>query len=498
MSTGPSQDRSAWDFVNKGSRYMLLDNLSKGLEPVLVLLCAKLYAGGEWGFFKYFESVILLLVRLSVAGLDRGVVWIYSRRDGDAVFLRAFSRAVNLAVLLGVFFASLSALQWLGYLPAIGPIAKGSAGGSGLDIACYLAAVPLQAATLIFLQAFLNKKALFPVLLIRNLAVPLMALGPAALLSFTPLKPHGLALPYLLGSLAGVVLSAVFFFRVYPVTLKDWALGAWIPRDLLKFSLPLASTDFLMSFAYRVDILLLGRYAGLAGVEVYAVVVMIANSLRSIRQSFDGIMLSVFSAKSAGPRTGDLAPGQVRAFNYASWLVLTLQLPFLPLSLLFGSEILALVSQAYAGGARILSIALAFNLAITVTSFYSQLITGLGKTWVIPMAQGVFFAFSLGLNLLLIPRMGTEGAAWATGIAALLAGAPCIWAVAKETRTLVVKWEFFLPLFGAAAWFIPVMALDWKLGLALPVKAAAFAVALGAYAFLSRRAWRRFNAATPG
>lgn len=496
MPESPSPDSSARDFINKGSRYMLLDNLSKGLEPVLVLLCAKLYAGGEWGFFKYFESVILLLVRLSVAGLDRGVVWIYSRRDGDAGFLRAFSRAVNLVFLLGVLFACVSALQWLGWLPAIGPIDRGKGGADGLAIACYLCAVPLQASTMVFLQAFLNKKALFPVLLIRNLAVPLLALGPAVLLAFTPLKPHGLALPYLLGSLGGFILAASFFFRIYPVKLRDWALGAWIPRDLIRFSLPLATTDFLMSFAYRIDILLLGRYAGLAAVEVYAVIVMIANSLRSIRQSFDGILLSVFSARDrqAVPGSAPVSPEQERAFNYASWLVLTLQAPFLPLSLLFGNEILGLISEAYAGGGRILSIALAFNLAITVTSFYSQLIIGLGRTWVIPMAQGVFFAGSLGLNLLLIPRLGAEGAAWATGIAALAAGAPCVFSVARETRSLVVRWRFFLPLLAASAWFAPVLAAHGFLELEPVARAAAYAAALGAYAWMSRRAWRRFNA----
>ena len=43
---------------------MLLDNVSKAAEPLLVLLCARAYAGGEWGMFKYYESLILLLTRL--------------------------------------------------------------------------------------------------------------------------------------------------------------------------------------------------------------------------------------------------------------------------------------------------------------------------------------------------------------------------------------------------------------------------------------------------
>ncbi len=108
------------EFINRGSRFMFLDNVSKAVEPLLVLLCAKVYADGEWGMFKYYEALILLLTRLGSLGLDRGVVWIYARCENDCVFLRRFSRCVNLVFLLSSLLFALALAQHSGYLPAFG------------------------------------------------------------------------------------------------------------------------------------------------------------------------------------------------------------------------------------------------------------------------------------------------------------------------------------------------------------------------------------------
>src|SRR5690606_12725438 len=118
---------------------------------------------------------------------------------------------------------------------------------------------------------------------------------PAIALAFTPLRENGVAVPYLAGSAVGFGLGAFWFARAYSLRPGQWSWSAKVPRDLLRYSLPLGSTDFFMAFAYRVDVIVLARFAGLAAVEVYTVVVMIANTLRAIRQSFDGILLSVFS-----------------------------------------------------------------------------------------------------------------------------------------------------------------------------------------------------------
>lgn len=477
-------------FINRGTGFMILDNASKAAEPLLVLLCAKAYAGGDWGVFKYYESLALLLTRLAALGLDRGVVWMYSRCADDGEFVRRFSRAANAVLLLALGLAGLVLLQRLGAMPDLFDWRDKLPSAGPLQLILFLAAVPVQALTLLFLQAFLNKRVLMEGLLIRNLAVPVAIFGPALALSYTPWKGIGLALPYLLGNLAGLALAAAFFFRIYRVRAAAWSPLPGVSRDLLRFSLPIASTDVFMSFAYRVDLLLLGRYSGIQAVEVYAVITMISNTLRSFRQSFDGIILSVFSSEGAGRVT----PDQRRHFNYATWLVTTVQLPFLSAAVIFGREILGLVAPVYASGYRVLIIAMAFNLLITPGAFSGQLLVGLGRTLLIPVAQGCFFVASVGLNLLLVPRYAAEGAAAATGLAHLLGGMVSFAGIWAYSRSFILDGSFLRPVaLGALLLAVPAAVhLHLRPGLAPDILL--FAAAAGLYAWRARVDWRRFNA----
>jgi O-antigen/teichoic acid export membrane protein len=484
------QVRADRKFINNGSVFMIADNLSGALGPLLVLLCARLYAGGAWGFFKYYESILLLLTRLAAVGMDRGVVWIYSQRDGEHSFVRVFSRAMNFVMLFGVVLALLAGAHWLGWFPGWSGFAHDAPGATGFNITCYLASIPFQAGTLLLLQALLNKRRLLPQALVRNILVPLATLGPAAVLAFTPMRAYGLAVPYLFGSLLGFGVSLFYFMRAFPSSRKDWSGSAKVPRDMIRFSLPLASTDFAMSMAYRMDILLLGRFVGLQAVEVYSVIVMIANTLKSVRQSFDGIMLSVFSkGKSRTPK-----PEQIRHFNYANWMVLSLQLPFLPLALLFGRELLGVVSPLYAAGALILPLVIFFNLSSTLGAFSGQFVTGMGRTWIIPVSQASFFTVSLGLNLLLVPRFGMAGAAVATGLAGVtgaLVSTIGVWRLNGRS-------PFLAPYLARSGMQILLLAPAMALGLAgatsLVTRISVLVLCLGAFYWITRAGWRKFNA----
>ncbi len=478
-------------FINRGSGYMLLDNASKALEPLLVLLCAKAYAGGEWGVFKYYESLALLLTRLASLGLDRGVVWVHSRCGDEAAFLRIFSRCAKLVFLVCCGLGAAVFVQHLGLVPDLfGWKGKLPAAGT-LQLACFLAAVPVQALTLLFLQSYLNKRALMQGLLVRNLAIPSVIYGPALLLSYTSAKPYGLALPYLLGNLAGLALAAFFFFRLY-ARRPRWSLAPGASRNLFRFSLPLASTDFFMSFAYRIDLLLLGRYSGIQAVEIYAVINMISNTLRSLRQSFDGIMLSVFSSENRGR----VSESQRRNFNYATWMVTSLQIPFFFLAIIFGRELLGLISPVYSEGYHVLAIAVFFGLLITPGAFSGQLLVGLGRTIVIPASQVSFFLSTLALNLLLIPRYGAEGAAAATGTGTFIGGMVAFAGIWRYSGSFMLMPSFLRPLVVEAAILAVPATVHFWLRPGLPVDIAIFGASLGCFCLYVRAQWRGFNART--
>lgn len=490
--TDPGAD-DARAFIRKGSAFMVLDNVSKGLEPVLALLCAKLYVGGEWGTFKYFESLVLLLTRLCSLGLDSGVIWIRSRCADDREYVAKFSRTFNFVALASMILLALAFLQSRGCLPSFGRLAKGMSLPPPGEMLVFLACIPLLALTTLLTQSFVTRRELGYGLVIRNFAVPAAIYGPAVALAFTPLRDRSLAACYLAGNLVGFALAGWGFARLYRDALGAWSASAAIPRDMLRFSLPISTTGLVMSLAVRMDILLLARFVGASGIEIYSVVVMISNTLRSLRQSMDNVMLSVFSGKSAGP----LDESRREHFNYATWLVMTLQIPFLFLAACFGRELLALLGPLYAEGYWVLLTAMAFNLLVTLGAFSLQMVLGIGKTFLVPVSQGVFFAFSVGLNLLLIPRIGALGAAVAMGTANALGVLVCF----AGARRYAGSWFFRAGHLSAialeAACFLPAVLPLFLREPPLIARAGAFALSLALFAAFSRRNWKKWSPFAP-
>lgn len=474
-------------FIRKGSAFMLLDNISKGLEPLLVLLCARLYAGGEWGVFKYFESLVLLLTRLCSLGLDTGVIWIHSRCADDREYVAKFSRTFHFVALATLALAGLASLQRWGLIPGFGSVAGGLPPPSPWETVQFLACIPLLALTTLLTQSFVNRRELAYGLIIRNFAVPTLLYGPAVGLAFTAFKDRALAACYLAGSLGGFLLAGWGFVRLYRGSLGAWTASALIPREILRFSLPISTTGIVMSLATRMDILLLARFSGTAGVEIYSVITMISNTLRSLRQSMDNVMLSVFSAPA---RDGGVS--RRRHFNYATWLVVTLQIPFFFLAACFGRELLGLLGAHYAKGHVALVVSMAFLLVVTLGAFSLQMILGIGRTFLVPVSQGVFFAFSVALNFLLIPRLGALGAALAMGIANLAGMLVCFAGERRYGGSWFLEARLLAVLALQAALFLPAVVptlLGNFLpgGTSWPMRIGAFALSLGMFVPFARR-----------
>jgi O-antigen/teichoic acid export membrane protein len=485
------EDRSTERFIRKGSRFMIWDNATKVLDPLLVFTCAGLYAGGDWGTFKYYESLMILLMRFSILGLDKGIIWIYSRAKEPGAFIKEFSRCINITFILSLVFCTGILLYHWGYLPLQWSRLKAPIQISPLYLGLFLASVPLQIMTLLFLQALINKKVLFPTALVKNIVVPLGTYFLALLLYFTPARPHALGLSFLFGWCAGGIVAGSVFFYYFRPRLRDWSPYP-IPRmKLLKFSLPLASTEFFMSFAVRVDLLLLAQYAGVKIVEVYSIIVIISNSLRSLRQSFENILLAVFS-KAKNNRVNR----ETRSiYNYVCWLILSIQIPVFFLFLFFGKELLGLISSDYAIGHRVLVIATFFIMVNTPGAFSGPLIMGLGKTLIIPVSQATFFLLSVALNYLLIPSFGAEGAAMATGFAIFIGGLICFFSSNYFADKFLIDYHYVLMLVPGVIVFLPSLLLVLSYPAGLFLKTGAFCLPALVSGIYSWHHWRRSHGA---
>jgi O-antigen/teichoic acid export membrane protein len=151
--------------------------------------------------------------------------------------------------------------------------------------------------------------------------------------------------------------------------------------------------------------MLVGSLAGIRAVEVYNVVVMIGNSLNSIRESFDGILLSAFSRSGEGRFTADLR----ERLNRATWTVGNIVGLALLGTVLWGRPALDLLASQYGEGYPVL-VAMALLTWVNVHGDLSGvMLQGLGRSRAWGLAQVTGFCLNVLANFLLIPRFGALG-----------------------------------------------------------------------------------------
>ncbi len=478
-------------FINRALSFTLLENLFKPLAPILELVCAGLFAGGDWGRYKFYESFMYLVFRISLMGMDKGIIWYYAQVE-ENVYLKTLFRSLSWCFFSFGFLSLITVASYKGYIPHSEWILGKATGNfhiTNLGLMAYLMAVPMMLISELCIQANVNKRNLKYRILVPGITVPLITFGFAIL--GRSLAPELVSLPFclLIGNGAGALVAIIGFLRVHRPSWKDISLLPIPPMKLIRYSFPLASANIFSALAARVDIFMLAGMAGLQSVEIYTVVSMIGRSLTSIRQSFENILLSTFSSMDSH----DLTLKLKRYFNYSIWLVMAVQSIFMGFVIYFGTECLGLISPQYAMGYWVLLITSLMVYLNTVSDFAAILTLGLGRSTIVPLIQIVFLGVNFGLNFLLIPRWDATGAAWALGLANLVSGILFLGFLIYRHKTFPLIGEYWLSILAGTALFAIPGALAYQFHLDLVSKIVLFVTTLALGFWIQRTWYRRFN-----
>lgn len=477
-STAPGPARHPTS-LGWGMRMVALDNALRPVEPLLVLGCASLYAGGDWGSFKLAESLAYLLYRLSLLGMDRGIVWRFGNSTPHEY------RSDLFASLRWVLVASLvSALL----LVALSLTAAGSVRGLELPLSSLLlvaSAIPLLALADLAYQANLNQKEMLARIVGKNVVLPLVTFGGAVLSHF--LGGAGLPVWFFLGALANGVVAAFAFLRIHRLHPSD-LLPSAPSKELRGFSIPLVGSDLLAGATSRLDLMLIGALAGIQSVEIYNVVMMIGRSLIAIRQSFEGLLLSAFSREGVRELTASLRD----LFNHSVWAVGNLMGLALLVVVFWGRDLLLLLHQEYQDGWFPL-ITMTFFAWISVYGDLAGLmLQGLGRTRAWMVAQITGFVVNVGLCLWWIPLWGALGGVLALGVSTFVQGLLCqalLWHAAQK-NLWIERYLMSSLHFASGLLFLSLLSLNLD---SLTSRAPLFAIGAAAWIFLYQRSARQFS-----
>ncbi|HOX53059.1 MAG TPA: polysaccharide biosynthesis C-terminal domain-containing protein, partial [Fibrobacteria bacterium] len=414
-----------------GARMVLLENMVRPLEPLLVMACAGMYAGGAWGSFKLAESLAYLLFRLSLLGMDRGLIWWYGQVDVSR-YRKDLSSAMGV-----VFTASVLGCAGMVAFSRSTLVAVRGMDLSLRDLLFVAGSIPLLAMSELVYQSNLNHKEMLGRIVGKSIVLPTVVFG-GALLGHWWVPGLGLSAWFFAGNLANALVAFVVFAGIHFRNGRRLPLPGIPSADLRRFSAPLAGSDLMAGLAGRVDFMMIAALADIRAVEIYNVVMMIGKSLSSIRQSFDGILLSDFSRDGVRKLTRRL---RVR-MNHSVWMIGNL-LGLLLIALVFwGRDLLGLVHAEYQVGYEAMLI-IAFATYLNVFGDMSGLmLQGLGESRSWMFAQAIGFAVNVGCNLLWIPKWGATGGVMALGASLLVHGGICqlvLWRTSGEKPWI---WDF--------------------------------------------------------
>jgi O-antigen/teichoic acid export membrane protein len=208
------------------------------------------------------------------------------------------------------------------------------------------------------------------------------------------------------------------------------------PRAWLRVAAPLLLFNALFVIQERTDVLLVGSLLGAEQAGLYAAASRIANV----------ILFGITAVNAwAAPLIADLHARQDRAglqrlVRLAAQGIFVSTLPIALGVMIFGVEILSLFGPDFSRAHGVLVILAGSQIVSALVGPVGQIMTMTGRQVLAAWILGTHAVLMVGLNLLLIPRYGLEGAAFATGITRAswhLVMAVAVWRTLRLRVTIV-------------------------------------------------------------
>ena len=359
----PNRHQDAVDLA-RGTGVNLLGNLGKVTRPITYAFAARVFGAEALGLFILAWSVVDIISKLAVFGLDVSLVKFVTRRrlkENPEEVYAALGQAFTIGITasLGVTFALTLLAPWIARTLFDKP-----------DLAWPLVvlslSMPFFAASYILLGATKALRIMRFDIYVRNIIEPFAFLIGVTLSSLVWLDGRGLALAQSLSLLVSAVAACVYFGRHFPFgrCLRAMTTGAF-RSPLARMALPVSLYNALNIFASRLDVLLLGHFLPIDRVGIYGTAKEVALFIKKFRQACEPIFLPVVSEQIQGKEVARLNETLTTA---ARW-TLAVSLPFLGVLIISGDSILALYGSAFVAGATAAALLAGANLVNSVFGF---------------------------------------------------------------------------------------------------------------------------------
>lgn len=413
--------------LRRSLRINLVGYAIKFAYPFLLILVINLYGAGPYGVFALVQGVLTVMLRVSLLGLDKGLLW-WIPRLAPADERQGLRATLILTTLCSLSLALLTALV---LAPVIAAWAERPDMTPGLRWMA-LGLVPM-ALLEVLTQACVGKRRLEAHILFKEGLVSFVLVAAAVLCYALGLERSGLEVAFVASYLAGLV-GVLWVFR------SAFAASQWqgpalrVPAGLWRYSWRMWLNDCAGAVFNRMDVFILAALTDDVSVGVFTGASQYAQQVMAIRWSFDPMLVAMISQIGHANDHFRLRRGFARA-----WLmVAVLEIPLLAFMVAAAAWIMPLLGEKYAHGVGPALVLLAMFGVNGMFGFNQHIVSGFGRSGLTLTNTLVSIVIGAGMLALLIPPFGLVGAAWGIGSAYLALNV--IWAV--QARMIVGRWHY--------------------------------------------------------
>jgi len=380
----------------------------------LTVAVARFASPSEAGVFFLATSLFLLLTSLGQLGTGTGLVYFLSgaRARNELSTAQAYMRIAARPVL--VVAIAMSVVMFV----AAEPLAQLLSSEAEVEFARYMRVMafflPWVAAMNLSLSATRGLGTMKPYALLDQMVRPTAQLVAVAV-AFVASGADHLALAWSVPFLPLGLLSWRWWQRLRDRSAAEGNSRPEVsPSEFWRFTAPRAFAGVTQMAMQRLDILLVGAIVGLAEAAVYTAatrfLVLGQSAARAVSMSVQPLLGEALARR-------DRSDARALFQSTTGWLVLATW-PIYFVLITNGSTILSIFGEGFEDGRNALLILSVAMLVGSGCGMVDIVLTMAGRSMWNLMNVLVAFAVNLGVDLILIPRIGLMGAAigWAAGI----------------------------------------------------------------------------------
>lgn len=371
-------------------------------------LLARLVGVQFLGIYSLGNSITNIAGVLSKAGTDVGLMRYISRRDIEKD-RETIKTDIRSTLKMGLIF---SIIIMLTQIILSGWLAENVFEESSLlriVLIVYAVSIPFTALMTIATFATQGFQLLKYKVFVEYILNPTVLIVSMIFVYFVFSSELAIILPTLLTGIVGFIVANYFLKKVAGVNILNIGKISF-NKKILTYSLPIMFTMILGTLLHWMDIIMLGYFTNLETVGLYHPAVRTAGLQQSILIAFAGIYAPMFSKYYAQNNI----IGMHHIYKLVTRWILTLVTPIFILIFLFSTKIMLLFGADFIQSSEVLIIlAIGTSIfAIFGVSSTALVVSGYQKLNLINALSATII--NICLNIILIPKYGIMGAAWAT------------------------------------------------------------------------------------